>query len=453
MKKRMAAVLLAATTVTGLLAGCGTGESAPDSGAGSAEESSNTREAAGTEEAGGTETAEGTDSGMAGEVTISYACWDSGQAEKLKQVAAEFEEANPGIKIDIQVNGWNDYWTALEAAATGGSLPDTFWMHSNNIYYYAANDQLLDLTDYIAQSSEVDLAKYPGGLKDIYSLDGKQYAIPKDYDTIALWYNKTLFDEAGISYPDETWTWDTMKEAAKKLTKADGSQYGMCAGLHNQEGYYNFVYQNGGTIIDDGASGYADAKTIGGVEEYFSYVKEGLSPEIYDDQARAEAIQNGQCAMGLFGSWNLSGFAENEFMSQNFDCAILPSSNDGNRATIFNGLGNAIAVTCEHPDEAWKWVEYLSSEAGQKRQAELGVAISAYEGTADAWTQAYPMFNVKCYIDMVDYAQIRPYSHQTSVWEDKAYEILKGAYAGTEEVKTACEKTADMMDQAIAEEQ
>lgn len=216
-------------------------------------------------------------------MTISYACWDSGQAEKLKQVAAEFEEANPGIRIDIQVNGWNDYWTALEAAATGGSLPDTFWMHSNNIYYYAANDQLLDLTDYIAQSSEVDLAKYPGGLKDIYSPDGKQYAIPKDYDTIALWYNKTLFDEAGISYPD--------------------------------------------------------AKTIEGVEEYFSYVKEGLSPEIYDDQARAEAIQNGQCAMGLFGSWNLSGFAENEFMSQIFDCAILPSSNDGNRATIFNGLG------------------------------------------------------------------------------------------------------------------
>ena len=92
-----------------------------------------------------------------------------------------------------------------------------------------------------------------------------RYAVPKDYDTIALWYNKTLFDEAGISYPDDTWTWADLKDAAKKLTKDDGSQYGFCAGLHNQEGYYNFVYQNGGEIItDDKKSGYDEDKTIGG---------------------------------------------------------------------------------------------------------------------------------------------------------------------------------------------
>lgn len=84
-------------------------------------------------------------------------------------MADEFEAENPNIKIDIQVNGWSDYWTALEAAATGGSMPDTFWMHSNNIYYYGSNDQLLDLTDYIAASDKVDLANYPqcldGGIR------------------------------------------------------------------------------------------------------------------------------------------------------------------------------------------------------------------------------------------------------------------------------------------------
>ena len=282
-------------------------------------------------------------------------------------MADEFEKENPDIKIDIQVNGWDDYWTALEAAGTGGSLPDTFWMHSNNIYYYGSNGQLLDLTDYIEKSDKVDLENYPQQLDDIYNIDGKQYAIPKDYDTIALWYNKTLFDEAGISYPDETWTWDTLKDAAKKLTKDDGSQYGFCAGLHNQEGYYNFVYQNGGEIItDDKKSGYDEKATIEGIEEYFSYVKEGLSPAIYDDQARAEAIQNGLCAMGLFGSWNLSGFASTDFMKENFDCAVLPSANDGTRASIFNGLGNAIAASTKHPDEAWRWVEYLSSKEGQE---------------------------------------------------------------------------------------
>ena len=424
MKRKIVSMLLCATMAVGLLAGCGGKDEAKK------------------------------ESKTDGPVEISYACWDSGQADLLRQVADDFEAENPDIKIDIQVSGWDDYWTGLEAAATGGSLPDTFWMHSNNIYYYASNDQLLDLTEYIEKSDEVDLANYPEDLGKIYSLDGKQYAIPKDYDTIALWYNKTMFDEAGVAYPDETWTWDTMHEAAKKLTNPEKGQYGMCAGLHNQEGYYNFIYQNGGTVVtDDNKSGYADEKAIAGVEEYFSYVKEGLSPEIYDDKARAEAMQNGQCAMGLFGSWNLASFASNDYMKENFDCAVLPASNDGGRATIFNGLGNAIAVNTEHPDEAWKWVEYLSSEVGQQKQAELGVAISAYDGTAEAWTAAYPDFNVQAFIDMVEYAQIRPYTHQTSLWEDKTTEILKNAYAGKEDVKTACEKAAKQMDEAIAAEQ
>ena len=386
-------------------------------------------------------------------VTITYACWDSNQATLLQKVADEFHAANPNITIEIQVNGWADYWTALEAAATGGSLPDTFWMHSNNIYYYGSNNQLLDLTDYIAKSDLVDLKNYPEGLNAIYNIDGKQYAVPKDYDTIALWYNKTLFDAAGLSYPNDTWTWADLRAAAKALTKDDGSQYGFCAGLHNQEGYYNFVYQNGGQIItQDKKSGYDQDATIAGVKEYFSYVWDGLSPAIYDDKARAEAIQNGLCAMGLFGSWNLSGFAANDFMKANFDCAVLPAGPDGVRSSIFNGLGNAISATCAHPDEAWKWVEYLSSEAGQKRQAELGIAISAFNGTADAWTAAYPTFNVKCYIDMVQYAQIRPYSNQTSVWEDKAYELLKGAYAGTEDLTAACKNVATMMNEALLAE-
>ncbi len=443
MRKKIVSTLLCTAMLASILAGCGSKNTSDAAGESKAEESATEETAASQEE-----------TASDGEkVTLSYAVWDSNQAKLIQTLADEFEEANPNIKIDIQVNGWSDYWTALEAAGTGGSLPDTFWMHSNNIYYYGSNDQLLDLTDYIAKSDLVDLSNYPQGLDDIYNIDGKQYAIPKDYDTIALWYNKTLFDEAGISYPDETWTWDDLKEAAKKLTKDDGSQYGFCAGLHNQEGYYNFVYQNGGEIITaDKTSGYDEEATIAGIEEYFSYVAEGLSPEIYDDQARAEAIENGLCAMGLFGSWNLSGFASTDFMTENFDCAVLPSSNDGTRASIFNGLGNAIAATTEHPDEAWKWVEFLSSKQGQEEQASLGIAISAYNGTADKFSEAYPMFNTQCYIDMVDYAQIRPYSNQTSVWEDKAYELLKDAYAGKEDVKTACENTAAMMNEALEAE-
>src|SRR5699024_5727011 len=130
----------------------------------------------------------------------------------------DFEQENPGIKINLQVIGWDDYWTQLEAGATGGSLPDVFWMHSNEIYRYASNDMLLNLNDRIENSDLVEMDKFPEGLSSIYNFEGNQYAIPKDYDTIGLWYNKTMFDEANLDYPDETWTWEDLYNAAKILT-------------------------------------------------------------------------------------------------------------------------------------------------------------------------------------------------------------------------------------------
>jgi multiple sugar transport system substrate-binding protein len=263
-----------------------------------------------------------------------------------------------------------------------------------------------------------------------------------------------MFDAAGVAYPNGDWTWEDLKAAAEKLTKKDGSQYGILAPLHNQEGYYNFVYQNGGTIVTaDKKSGYDDPKTIDAIKYYFDFVRNGLSPVITGDAERAEAFQNGLTAMAFFGSWNLSGFAANEYIAKNCDVAVLPKSNSGGQASIFNGLGNCIAATTEHPEEAWKWIEYLSNEAGQKKQAELGIAISAYNGTAEAWTKAYPGFHVQAYLDMVTYAQIRPYTNQTSLWEDKAYELLTNVYANGGDVEAACKEAAAMMNNAIEHEQ
>ncbi len=123
----------------------------------------------------------------------------------------------------------------------------------------------LDLTDKIESSEKVNLDNYYKDIAELYQYDGKTYAIPKDYDTIALWYNKKMFDDAGIAYPDETWTWQTFADAAKKLTKEDGSQYGTAIpATFNQDGYYNLIYDMGGYIVSDDKkkSGWDDPKTI-----------------------------------------------------------------------------------------------------------------------------------------------------------------------------------------------
>lgn len=387
--------------------------------------------------------------GSGGEVTLRFGLWDTNQAVGLRTMADEFEADNPDIKIEIEVTGWGDYWTMLEAGATGGSLPDVFWMHSNEIFRYTSNEMLLDLTDRINNSQQVDLSKFPQGIVEIYNYQGKQYAVPKDFDTIGLWYNKTMFDDANVDYPTADWTWDDLYDAAKALTKE--GQYGFLAALHNQEGYYNFVYQNDGTIItDDKKSGYDDPKTIEALEYYVKFVSEGLSPEIYGDAERAEVFQNGLVAMALFGSWNLAGFIDNDYLVQHVDVEVLPRQ--ATQASIYNGLGYAIAYNTEYPEEAWRFVEYLGSKEGQERHAELGIAISAYEGAADLWVTSDDTFNIKAFVDMVDYGVIRPYSNTTAIWEDRTYEELKAAFSGDISVEEAAKNAARVMNESLAQE-
>ena len=139
-------------------------------------------------------------------------------------------------------------------------------------------------------------------------------------------------------------------------------------------------------------------------------------------------------------------------MAKNFDVAVLPMSNNGGKASIFNGLGNAIAYNCPHPEEAWKFVEYLSSKKGQLRQAELGIAISAYNGTSEKWETSNELFDIGNFIEMVQYAQIRPYSETTARWEDKTYEALVGAFTGEKTVEQACLDAAAVMNEILKEE-
>ena len=182
------------------------------------------------------------------DVTLSVSIWDTNQEPGIKEILADFTEKT-GIKTEISVVKWDEYWTMLEAGAQGGSLPDVFWMHSNESQRYMSNDMLLDLTDKIKDSDLIDPENYPEDIWGLYTYDDKYYAVPKDIDTIALWYNKTLFDEAGLDYPTADWTWDDVTEAAKKLTKDDGSQYGLgMRNDNNQAGYYNLIYDNGDIV-------------------------------------------------------------------------------------------------------------------------------------------------------------------------------------------------------------
>ena len=125
--------------------------------------------------------------------------WDNNQLKGLRQIADDWT-AETGVKVNINVISWVEYWTLLSAGAMGGQLPDVFWMHINEAQNYMWADQLLNLNSYIDSDDAIDLNNYYEGIVGIYNLNGNQYALPKDHDTIALLYNKSIFDKYGIEY-------------------------------------------------------------------------------------------------------------------------------------------------------------------------------------------------------------------------------------------------------------
>lgn len=390
------------------------------------------------------------------DVTLSISIWDSYQEPGIKQILDDFTEKT-GIKTELSVVKWDEYWTMLAAGAQGGSLPDVFWMHSNESERYMSNDMLLDLTDKIAASEAIDPANYPADIWGLYTYDEKYFAVPKDVDTIALWYNKAMFDEAGLEYPTADWTWEDVGEAAKALTKEDGSQYGMALrNDNNQAGYYNMVFDNGGYIISDDKtkSGWDDEKTIEAMKVLEGWIKDGVMPSLETMSENGEDVlfQSGKVAMVFQGSWMLAAYKDNEYTAANCDIVELPKNAvTGRRASVYNGLGWAAAASGEHTEEAWQLIEYLGSKEAQEKQAELGVTMSAYTGTSEAWANSAD-FNLQAYLNMMDDMEIRPYSRSTVAWENEDNEIMKSVYTGEISMEDACKQMAEQMNEKLAEE-
>ena len=145
--KKLVSVVLGITMLFSLSA-CGGGENSETPEQGNVSQETPVTKESGNEE-GETE--------VSGD-TLTVAIWDKNQAGGLEEIIKDFT-ADTGIKVKVQVTPWDQYWTMLEAGATGGSLPDVFWMHSNEIARYSEYEMLLDLTDQIGASNKIDLSK------------------------------------------------------------------------------------------------------------------------------------------------------------------------------------------------------------------------------------------------------------------------------------------------------
>lgn len=416
---------------------------------------------------GGSGSSDGGSGEKASAITVNI--WDSNQQKGIQEIADKWTETS-GVKVNVEVVDWDNYWTLLEAGASGGTMPDVFWMHSNTVQMYMENDILLDLTDYVEKDSSIDMSKYYEGVRDLYTRsDGKIFALPKDHDTIALLYNKAIFDEYGVDYPTSDWTWDDMYEAAKAITEgSDGSVYGMAMNTsNNQDGWYNLVYSYGGKVITDDHKG----TTIGsdeakaGMEMMRKLLTVGAPQSVVAETGTDSLFQSGKTAMISQGSWMINSFYTAEF-HDDYAWALLPYADvNGNgtcepeeRWSAYNGLGWAANANVSDPESCYSLIAYFCSEEGQKLQAEKGVTMGGMTGVSDAFANAFPGMDISPFLEAEDYSlYFRPYTRNTTVWEDALQQA--GAFLDPWQnpedpalMATACDNAQKIIEDAIANE-
>jgi len=381
-----------------------------------------------------------------GEVTLTYGTWQ-GQDEAMQDIADAYTAEHPEVTIDIQVTPYKEYFTKLQTSVSGGSAPDVFWMNGPNIQLYASNGVLAPPDD-----GGIDSSNYPQGLIDLYTYDGSLYGAPKDFDTVALWYNKDLFDAAGVEYPSAGWTWDDLKAAAAKLTDSASGVYGIAASQFGQENYYNSIAQAGGEVIDaDGTTtGYDTPEALAGIELWTDLIADGSSPTAQQmtDTSPEDFFLSGKVAMFQNGSWAGGTYAANPDIADKVDVAPLPAGPEGNQSVI-HGLANVVNAKGAHLDAAKQFAEFASSKQAAEIQAETGTVIPAYNGTQDAWVQSVPEYDLQVYIDALETAVPYPVSKNTAAWTSIESEVLSQVWSGALTPEDGLAQLAEQMQAAL----
>lgn len=342
--------------------------------------------------------------GEKSDVTLMLWYWDEGQSKSIKIITDNFTKKT-GIGIRLTQIPWDDYWVKLQTALPTGTGPDIMWMHTLAMDSYTEAGHIMPLNDLIERDN-VDLSRLSKPLFSPFVKNGELYGIPKDFDTIGLWYNKAMFDAAKIDYPNDAWTWDDYRKAAQALTiRANNRvvQYGTIVQADLQAGTYNFMYQNGAKIFGDDGKKCTIASPEG--KETLQFMldlihKDKVSPTM-EERAGMEETQffsAGQCAMIVNGCWRGKEFHD----SLGEDLGVAPLPMKRKKAVIVNGLAYSGYTKSKYPAEVWEFLKYSSTYEAQEPQG-MSV-IPAYMGAEKMWLDSLPNVDLKIFIDALDYS-------------------------------------------------
>ena len=312
------------------------------------------------------------------QVTIRFSWWDGVPQEEITFITA-FEAANPDIRVEVVSIPDSDYSQQINTMVLGGTAPDVILAFEVDLPRFAENDAIIQLDDLINASDLIDMSDFIPAVAALSEVTNGTFGIPWVYAGHLLYFNIDLFEEAGVDFPTADWTWEDFYEAAAALTVRDGNrtvQFG-ADNIGFRGIWWSMIAAGGDAIITDDMSldlGDGLRRTL---EFQNRLVEEGISPEPSSGGDVVDMFSAGRAAMTRNGSWMVRGYQGAGFR---FD--VVPMPRDLVNATSLHTGFFTINSATDHPDEAWRFVEFMMSHEGQTLISEFTGNPSAVRSIA-----------------------------------------------------------------------
>lgn len=366
--------------------------------------------------------------------TIRYLNFSAndGHEQDLDTIVAAFEEAHEGIEVEVETVPYADYFTTLQTAVAGGTEADTFELNYENFVTYAAAGALAPLAG-------IDSSPYAGSLLEAFTYDGVQYGVPVSFSNVVLFYNRDLFDAAGVAPPTSDWTWADEQAAAEQLTDPDAGVWGDYQPVSFHE-FYKALAQAGGEFLNAGRT-QATFNTPEGVRAAEWLVgKPGNTMPTEADGAGtpdfdSNLFRDGKLAMWHTGIWMFGAMAEAPF---EWDVVVEPG--DATQASAMFANGAAVSARSEHAEQAQAWVDFLAaSDATTQVRLDSSWELPpvADESRLASYLEVTPPANRQAVFDALDSVVLPPVVERQQELQDIVTEELGNAAAGRKRVEEA----------------
>lgn len=352
--------------------------------------------------------------------------------EDLDQMIAAFNEQYPNVQIKVETAPFGDYFTKLQTLIAGGTAPDVFELNFENFVTYADKGLLLDLSSQLAADGTLDSGIYYPRALEAFNYNGMQQGLPASFSTVVMFYNKDLFDAAGLDYPTSDWTWDDVRAAAEQINDPANGVYGLYSGIQFWEFYKKAAQNNCQFFNEDKTEVLINSpECVEALQMMVDFVEtDGIMPSAADmgGVSDGDMFLQGNLGMLVSGIWMFPAFQDAPFA---WDIVVEPGM--ATQATHFFANDASVFAATKHPEEAYQWAKFLTSdpEVANIRVAsnwELP-ALNNPDLFADYLAQT-PPDNRQAVFDSLEYAIVPPVIARQNEMQDTVNQLIEQVVLG-----------------------